>query len=176
PLLQRVRGPGRALRAQAECLDHAHRRLGQGPGEAGPDPDAERVQRQHRRVLAARRAAAGGSAHRARVSDQRPERRPAPRRPRPHDGHADRRWRRVVLDFEGGALRQLGAGADVKPVVWTASEGELVQQNAFKNPVTGGWRLAFQLKQQKGKAVELRASLQHKGETITETWSYLLLP
>ncbi|HEX3177641.1 MAG TPA: glucan biosynthesis protein [Methylomirabilota bacterium] len=84
--------------------------------------------------------------------------------------------RRVVLDFEGGALRQLGAGADVKPVVWTASEGELVQQNAFKNPVTGGWRLAFQLKQQKGKAVELRASLQHKGETITETWSYLLLP
>jgi len=42
--------------------------------------------------------------------------------------------------------------------------------------VTGGWRLAFQLKQQKGKPVELRAALQHKGETITETWSYLLLP
>jgi periplasmic glucans biosynthesis protein len=84
--------------------------------------------------------------------------------------------RRIVLDFEGGTLKQLGATADVKPVVWASPEGELVQQNAFKNPVTGGWRIAFQLKQQKAKSVELRASLQHKGETITETWSYLLLP
>ena len=84
--------------------------------------------------------------------------------------------RRVVIDFEGVALKQLGATADVKPVVWVGPDGELVQQNAFKNAVTGGWRLAFQLKQQKTKPVELRASLQHKGETITETWSYLLLP
>jgi periplasmic glucans biosynthesis protein len=84
--------------------------------------------------------------------------------------------RRVVIDFEGGALKQLGAATDVKPVVWMGPEGELVQQNAFKNVVTGGWRLAFQLKQQKAKPVELRAFLQHKGETLTETWSYLLLP
>jgi glucans biosynthesis protein len=84
--------------------------------------------------------------------------------------------RRIVIDFEGGALKRLGATAEVKPVVWVGPEGELVQQNAFKNAVTGGWRLAFQLKQQKGKSVELRASLQHKGETLTETWSYLLLP
>jgi glucans biosynthesis protein len=62
----------------------------------------------------------------------------------------------------------------VKPIVWAGPEGQLIQQNAYKNAVTGGWRVAFQLKQQKGKSVELRASLQHKGETISETWSYLL--
>ena len=84
--------------------------------------------------------------------------------------------RRVVIDFEGGALKQLGATADVKPVVWVGADGELVQQNAYKNAVTGGWRLAFQLKQQKAKSVELRAHLNHKGEPLTETWSYLLLP
>ena len=84
--------------------------------------------------------------------------------------------RRVVIDFEGGALKQLGATADVKPVIWVGADGELVQQNAFKNAVTGGWRLAFQLKQQKAKPVELRAYLEHKGEMLTETWSYLLLP
>jgi glucans biosynthesis protein len=84
--------------------------------------------------------------------------------------------RRIVIDFDGGLLKQLGATADVKPVVWVGPEGELLQHNAFKNAVTGGWRLAFQLKQQKAKPVELRASLQHKGETLTETWSYLLLP
>jgi hypothetical protein len=32
----------------------------------------------------------------------------------------------------------------MKPVVTVGSDGELVQQNAFKNAVTGGWRLAFQ--------------------------------
>jgi glucans biosynthesis protein len=84
--------------------------------------------------------------------------------------------RRIVLDFEGGTLKQLDASAEVKPVVWVGPEGEIVQQNVFKNPVTGGLRLAFQMKQQKGKPVELRASLQHDGDTLTETWSYLLLP
>jgi glucans biosynthesis protein len=82
--------------------------------------------------------------------------------------------RRVVLDFEGGALKQLAASTSVKPVVWVGPEAELIQQNVFKNPVTGGWRLAFQLKQQKGKPVEARASLQLNGEALTETWSYLL--
>jgi glucans biosynthesis protein len=82
--------------------------------------------------------------------------------------------RRLVLDFEGGPLKQLAANAEVKPVVWAGPEGQVIQQNAYKNAVTGGWRLAFQLKQPKGKSVELRASLQHKGETISETWSYLL--
>lgn len=64
----------------------------------------------------------------------------------------------------------------MKPVVTVGSDGELVQQNAFKNAVTGGWRLAFQVKTQKTKPVELRAFLQHEGEALTETWSYLLLP
>jgi glucans biosynthesis protein len=84
--------------------------------------------------------------------------------------------RRIVIDFEGGPLKQLAATADVKPVIWAGPEGELTQQNVFKNAVTGGWRLAFQLKQPKGKTVELRVFLQHSGDALTETWSYLLLP
>jgi glucans biosynthesis protein len=84
--------------------------------------------------------------------------------------------RRVVLDFEGAKLSQLGANAEVKPVIWVQPDGQVTQQNAFKNGVTGGWRVAFQLKQPKGAALELRTALQHKGETVSETWSYLLLP
>jgi glucans biosynthesis protein len=84
--------------------------------------------------------------------------------------------KRVVIDFEGGTLKQLGPGAEVQPVVWVAPDGQIVQQNAFRNHVTGGWRLAFQMKPQKGKSVELRAHLQHDGEPLTETWSYLILP
>jgi glucans biosynthesis protein len=84
--------------------------------------------------------------------------------------------RRIVIDFEGGKLKQFGAAADVKPAVWVGPEAQLIQQNAFKNAVTGGWRVAFQVKAQKAKSVEMRASLHHKGDPLTETWSYLLLP
>ena len=84
--------------------------------------------------------------------------------------------KRVVIDFEGGKLKLVGAGADVKAVVTVGADAQLVQQNAFKNSVSGGWRLAFQLKVPKGKSVELRAFLQHQGEALTETWSYLLPP
>lgn len=92
-------------------------------------------------------------------------------------GHGDKAGiRRIVVDFESDKLEALGAAADVKPVITVGSDGELVQQNAFKNAVTGGWRLAFQVKTQKAKPVELRAFLQHKGDALTETWSHVLLP
>jgi glucans biosynthesis protein len=84
--------------------------------------------------------------------------------------------RRVVVDFEGGKLKQLPTTAPVKPVITVGQEGQVVQQGAFKNPVTGGWRLAFQVKPPKGKSLELRAFLKHEGDTLTETWSYVLLP
>jgi glucans biosynthesis protein len=90
-------------------------------------------------------------------------------------GHGDKAGaRRIVVDFESDKLRALGAVAGMKAVVTVGPDGELVQQNVFKNAVTGGWRLAFQVKTQKAKPVELRAFLQHDGEALTETWSYLL--
>ena len=61
-------------------------------------------------------------------------------------------------------------------MITVGQDGQLVQQNAFKNPVTGGWRLAFQVRLPKGKSLELRAFLQHHADTLTETWSYLLQP
>lgn len=58
----------------------------------------------------------------------------------------------------------------------------------MKNPVTGGWRLVFQL--DNGKAnpirlmleteqvqpIELRAFLRSGEDTLTETWSYTYRP
>jgi glucans biosynthesis protein len=84
--------------------------------------------------------------------------------------------KRVVVDFEGGKLKQLAAAAQVKPVITVGQDGQVIQQGAFKNPVTGGWRLAFQVKPPKGKSLELRAFLKHDADTLTETWSYVILP
>ena len=82
--------------------------------------------------------------------------------------------KRFVIDFEGGKLKQLAATAPVKPVVTVGQDAQIVQQGAYKNPVTGGWRLAFQVKPPKGKPLELRAFLKHEADTLTETWSYVL--
>ena len=84
--------------------------------------------------------------------------------------------KRIVIDFEGGKLKQLGGTVAMKPVITVGQEGQVIQQSAFKNPVTGGWRLAFQVKPPKGKALELRAFLKHEADTLTETWSYVLQP
>jgi glucans biosynthesis protein len=83
---------------------------------------------------------------------------------------------RIVVDFEGGKLKSLPQTAAVVATITVAKPGELIQQNVFKNAVTGGWRVAFQLKPPKDKPLEVRAFLQHGTDVITETWSYLLAP
>ena len=83
--------------------------------------------------------------------------------------------KRVVIDFTGRNLAALPENAPVEAIVTVGPEGKLVQQNVQKNAVTGGWRLAFQVIPPKGKPLELRAFLQSGKNTLTETWSYVLL-
>lgn len=73
-------------------------------------------------------------------------------------------------------MESLAANAAVKAVIAAGPDGQLVQQNVMKNPVTQGWRLAFQIKPPKGKNLELRAFLQKGNEALSETWSYQLEP
>jgi periplasmic glucans biosynthesis protein len=89
--------------------------------------------------------------------------------------------KRFILDFDGGKLKSLPANAALKALISVGQDGQLVEQNIFKNPVTGGWRVAFQVKPPKDKPLQLRAFLQHEKDglikdTLTETWSYLLQP
>jgi periplasmic glucans biosynthesis protein len=89
--------------------------------------------------------------------------------------------KRFILDFDGSKLRTLPANASLKALISVGQDGQLVQQAILKNPVTGGWRVAFQVKPPKDKPVQLRAFLQHEKnalvkDTLTETWSYLLQP
>jgi glucans biosynthesis protein len=86
-----------------------------------------------------------------------------------------------ILDFDGGKLKSLPANTALKAVISVSQDGQLVQQNTFKNPVTGGWRVAFQVKPPKDKPLQLRAFLQYEKDAttkdiLTETWSYLLQP
>jgi glucans biosynthesis protein len=99
------------------------------------------------------------------------------------------RWKKpgsrmFLVDFEGGELAKLGPGDAVEGEVTVGPGARLVERQAFKNVVTGGWRLAFRVKpeiapsQEGGKAsdnrplVEMRAFLKRGGTALTETWSY----
>lgn len=82
--------------------------------------------------------------------------------------------KRVVVDFEGQKIKSLPESAPLKAVITLGPEGQVVQQSVFRNTVTGGWRLSFQVKRAKGKPLEMRAYLQNGKDILTETWSYQL--
>lgn len=81
-----------------------------------------------------------------------------------------------VLDFEGENLKAMPASAGVKGVITVGQDGQLLKQNSYKNSVTGGWRVTFEVKPSKDKPVELRAFLQREKDILSETWSYVLAP
>ncbi|MBM4269333.1 MAG: glucan biosynthesis protein G [Deltaproteobacteria bacterium] len=87
----------------------------------------------------------------------------------PHDGY------RYVVDFHGAEVDALTAETPPEAVV-SANGAELYDEHVYKNPVTGGWRLTFQIKPKKNAPVEMRAYLTHDGDVLTETWSYVWLP
>ena len=99
----------------------------------------------------------------------------------------DREGKVFVVDFDGEPLRKLSAEAQLEPVVWAGEGGQILEQQAFRNQVTGSWRLVFRVKlaetskiaqilPDKRPPVELRAFLKHGADVISETWSYTFKP
>jgi glucans biosynthesis protein len=93
-------------------------------------------------------------------------------------GTHDDAWRYVV-DFEGPGLRSIPEEIVLQGVVSTRSsdgDAEVIEQQVQKNPVTGGWRLVFQVRPRGGAPVDLRAFLRRGEQTLTETWVETLEP
>ena len=81
----------------------------------------------------------------------------------------------LMIDFEGAVLRKLPRDAPVQGVVNADSNIDIIEANAYRNDVTGGWRLALRIKRQDDKKPgELRAFLRNGTTTLSETWSYIL--
>lgn len=85
---------------------------------------------------------------------------------------------RFVVDFAGEKLKSLPAERVLRGVVSVvpSKAGTLLEQHVVKNPITGTWRLVFEMRPKGDKPVELRAYLDKGGDTLTETWSYVVLP
>jgi glucans biosynthesis protein len=82
-----------------------------------------------------------------------------------------------VVDFDGPVLRKLLADAKLEGVVWADSNGRVLDQNAYRNTVTGAWRLTMRLHRNDGnKPLELRAHLKSGSEVKSEIWSHIVPP
>ncbi|HWP65792.1 MAG TPA: glucan biosynthesis protein G [Candidatus Limnocylindria bacterium] len=88
----------------------------------------------------------------------------------PRDGY------RYVIDFDSPALQALAADDPPRAVVTAGNGARLHDEHVYKNPVTGGWRLAFRVTPKDAEPVELRAYLEHDGDVLTETWAAVWLP
>ncbi|HEX7054987.1 MAG TPA: glucan biosynthesis protein G [Burkholderiales bacterium] len=83
----------------------------------------------------------------------------------------------LVVDWEGPVFDRLDAGAKVEAVISADANGEILERNAWRNDVTGGWRMTVRLRRRDdAKPVELRAYLRAGEDAISETWSYVLPP
>jgi glucans biosynthesis protein len=96
---------------------------------------------------------------------------------------AEGKARLFVIEFQGGALDELPDDAALDAVVWVGEGGKLLARRVQKNPVTGAWRLAFEIEPDasspfsmllpdKRPFIEMRAALHHGMTPLTETWTY----
>jgi glucans biosynthesis protein len=86
-----------------------------------------------------------------------------------------------VIDFAGPALDALPEDAKVEAITTASANARVVESLAYRNPATGAWRMTLRVERIKpanpaepAQAIELRAFLQHKQQTLSETWTNLI--
>lgn len=103
-------------------------------------------------------------------------------------GANDSRAKRFLIDFAGEKIESFPADKPLTAVVTVDPRLRLVEQQLYKNSVTGGWRLVFLvmteepgsiekiLPSAKRPALEIKAFLKQGDSAVTETWSYAFQP
>ena len=83
---------------------------------------------------------------------------------------------RFIVDFEGGALDDMGADAKVLSEVSAFGGAELIEHYVQYNETSGQWRLSVLAKPATNKSLNLRAYLKREDDNsaLTETWTYRL--
>ncbi len=83
----------------------------------------------------------------------------------------------MMVDFEGPALKNLGADDKIRAVVTSDPNGTVLETNLIRNELSGGVRMTVRLRRVDDKLpVELRGYINSGINTLSETWSYILPP
>jgi periplasmic glucans biosynthesis protein len=86
--------------------------------------------------------------------------------------------RKFIVEFTGGPLAKLPAGAIPEAVVTTSRGkfGPRIFSEALANDVPGHWRTFFDIQVEGSDPVELRLFLRLGSDVLTETWAYQYHP
>ncbi len=93
--------------------------------------------------------------------------------------------KKFVIDFGEGSLPSLPADIPLTVALTVDERAKLLEQQLYKNRVTGGWRLVFEIEipeagplmlPNRPRPYELRAFLRNGDDVLTETWSYAFEP
>jgi periplasmic glucans biosynthesis protein len=103
-------------------------------------------------------------------------------------GAKDSKAKKFLIDFAGDRIESFLADKPLTAVVTVDQRVRLLEQQLYKNSVTGGWRLVFLvmveepgsiekvLPPAKRPVLELKAFLKLGDSAVTETWSYAFQP
>jgi glucans biosynthesis protein len=88
------------------------------------------------------------------------------------------RWRQFVIDFEGPKFSALPEGVAPEAIASCSTNGAIVENQVFKMPAPGEWRAIIKLEPKTGNTepVDLRCTMKHGDEPLSETWTYLWSP
>lgn len=87
----------------------------------------------------------------------------------------------LAVDFEAPPPELLPPEATPSYTLETPSSLEIIHESLARNPQTGGWRLALQVRPKAGatesaEATPLKAQLMHDGTPVSERWVYPWIP
>jgi glucans biosynthesis protein len=81
-----------------------------------------------------------------------------------------------VVDFAGPALKGLSADAPVRAVLTAGSNSEILHSNVFFNEAAGTWRMTVNVRwTNRSTPLELRGFLKLADQTVSETWSPIMV-
>jgi glucans biosynthesis protein len=94
---------------------------------------------------------------------------------------------RFIVDYQGKALNAIPSDKQLDVEINISKGYKIHNRQLYKNVVTNGWRLVFQIQIDAGTLIndslpetrpscELQAIIKDKGKVLTETWTYTLVP
>ncbi|MBN2466645.1 MAG: glucan biosynthesis protein [Deltaproteobacteria bacterium] len=97
------------------------------------------------------------------------------------------RSKKFIIDFAGKQLESFSPDKPLTAIVTVDERTRLLEQQLYKNRITKGWRLVFQILPEEENSldrvlpprrtpIELRAFLKDGNNAVTETWSHAFYP
>ena len=84
------------------------------------------------------------------------------------------RWRQIAIDFGGPKLKGIPESDAPQAIASCSSNGAIVENQVFKNPFDNTWRVILKMEPKEGNKspVDIRCTLKHHDQVVSETWTY----